>query len=82
MILSSPVAFGCIIRGGGGKKWATAIGYVDTVPGCVDRVRPVGGGRKLRGRGQRDERVYDGVWSSHVDNWMADHVRPAYTRHV
>lgn len=81
MILSSPVAFGCII--GGGKKWATAIGgYVDTVPGCVDRVRPVGGGRKLRGRGQRDERVYDGVWSSHVDNWMADHVRPTYTRHV
>lgn len=80
MILSSPVAFGCII---GEKKWATVIGgYVDTVPGCVDRVRPVGGGRKLRGRGQRDERVYDGVWSSHVDNWMADHVRPAHTRHV
>lgn len=55
---------------------------MDTVPGCVDRVRPVGGGRKLRGRGQRDERVYDGVWSSHVDNWMTDHVRPAHTRRV
>lgn len=53
--------------------------YVDTVPGCVNRVRPVGGGRRLRGRGQRDERVHDGIRSRHVDHRMAQHVRSAHT---
>ena len=52
---------------------------MDTEPGCIDRVRSVGGGWKLRGGRQRDERVHDGVWSRHVDR-MAEHVRPANTR--
>lgn len=54
---------------------------MDTEPGCVDRVRSVGGGWKLRGGRQRDKSVHDGVWSRHV-NRVAEHVRPANTRRL
>lgn len=61
-----------------GKK---SVGWTRRVPdGCVDRVRPAGGSRRLRGGRQRNERVHDRVRSGHVDDGVAEHVGPADTR--
>lgn len=71
------LSFGCTIV----KKGKKSVGWTRRVPdGCVDRVRPAGGGRRLRGGRQRNERVHDRVRRGHVDDGVAEHVGPADTR--